>query len=82
MELQDRQQSQLAINLTELDPIFISSCQRQWELLPSLGVRRPFTFHILIFSSENPQPNDLHSGHSIDDSYQVLVVTMFANQSG
>jgi hypothetical protein len=28
--------------------------QRQYELLPSLGVRRLFTFHILIFSSENP----------------------------
>jgi hypothetical protein len=25
---------------------------------------------------------NLHSGHSIDDSYQVLVVAMFANQSG
>jgi hypothetical protein len=24
----------------------------------------------------------LHRGHSIDDSYQVLVVAMFANQSG
>jgi hypothetical protein len=32
------------------------------ELLPSLGVRRPFTFHILIFSSENPQPNELKLG--------------------
>jgi hypothetical protein len=31
---------------------FISSpCQRQSELLPSLGIRRPLTFHILIFSS-------------------------------
>jgi hypothetical protein len=34
--------------------------------LPSLGVRRlssrPFTFHILIFSSENPQPNELKLG--------------------
>jgi hypothetical protein len=28
-------------------------------LLPSLGVRRPLTFHILIFSSETPQPNEL-----------------------
>ena len=27
-----------------------SPCQRQCELLPSLGVRRPLTFHILIFS--------------------------------
>jgi hypothetical protein len=30
---------------------------RQCELLPSLGIRRPLTFHILIFSSEIPQPN-------------------------
>ena len=36
------------------DPIgiFSSSCQMQCELLPSLGIRRPLTFHILIFSSE------------------------------
>jgi hypothetical protein len=27
---------------------------RQCELLPSLGVCRPLTFHILIFSSETP----------------------------
>jgi hypothetical protein len=32
------------------------------ELLPSLGVRRPLTFHILIFSSETPQPNELKLG--------------------
>ena len=43
--------------------IFISSpCQRQCELLPSLGVRRLLTFHILIFSSETPQPNELKLG--------------------
>ena len=29
---------------------FSSPCQRQCELLPSLGVRRRLTFHILIFS--------------------------------
>jgi hypothetical protein len=29
--------------------------------LPSLGVRRPLTFHILIFS-ETPQPNELKLG--------------------
>jgi hypothetical protein len=40
--------------------VFSKPCQRQYELLPSLGVRRlSFTFHILIFSSENPQPNEL-----------------------
>jgi hypothetical protein len=39
------------------------------ELLPSLGFRRllsivcrPLTFHILIFSSETPQPNELKHG--------------------
>jgi hypothetical protein len=32
--------------------LFSSPCQRQCELLPSLGVRRPLTFHILIFSFE------------------------------
>ena len=38
---------------------FVSSpCQRQCELLPSLGVRRPLTFHILIFSSETTWPNE------------------------
>ena len=40
---------------------FISSpWQRQCELLPSLGVRRPLTFRILIFSSETP--NELKLG--------------------
>jgi hypothetical protein len=38
-----------------------SPCQRQCELLPSLGVRRPLTFHILILS-ETPQPNELKLG--------------------
>ena len=30
--------------------------------MPSLGVRRPLTFHILIFSSETPQPNGVKLG--------------------
>jgi hypothetical protein len=47
--------------------IFSSPCQRQRELLSSLGVRRPLNFHILIFSSETPQPNELNA------SYQVSV---------
>ena len=42
--------------------LFSSPCQRQCELLPLLGVRRPLTFHILIFSSETPQPNELKLG--------------------
>jgi hypothetical protein len=29
----------------------------QGELLPSLGIRRLLTFHILIFSSETAWPN-------------------------
>ena len=41
---------------------FSSPCQRQCELLPLLGVRRPLTFHILIFSSETPQPNEVKLG--------------------
>jgi hypothetical protein len=32
------------------------------ELLPSLGVSRPLTFHILIFSSETPQLIELKLG--------------------
>jgi hypothetical protein len=41
---------------------FSSPCQRQCELLPSLVVCRPLTFHILIFSSETPHPNELKLG--------------------
>jgi hypothetical protein len=36
--------------------------QKQGELLPSLGIRRPLTFHILIFSAETPQPNEVKLG--------------------
>jgi hypothetical protein len=32
--------------------------------------------------TDRDEMSNLHSGHSIDDSYQVLVVAMFANQSG
>ena len=43
--------------------IFLSSpCQRQSELSPSLGVCHPLTFHILIFSSETPRPNEVKLG--------------------
>jgi hypothetical protein len=41
---------------------FSSPCQRQCELLPSLDVRRLLAFHILIFSSETPYPNELKLG--------------------
>jgi hypothetical protein len=43
-----------------LTHVFSSPCQS--ELLPSLGVRRPLTFHILIFTTETPQPNELQLG--------------------
>ena len=42
--------------------VFSSPCQRQCEFLPSLGVCRPLTFCILIFSSETSQPNELKLG--------------------
>jgi hypothetical protein len=32
------------------------------SFLPLLGVCRPLTFHILIFSSETPQPNEVKDG--------------------
>jgi hypothetical protein len=41
--------------------IFSSPCQRP----SSLGVCRPLTFHILIFSSETPQPNELKLGRKM-----------------
>jgi hypothetical protein len=41
--------------------IFSSPCQRQCELLASV-VCHPLSFHFLIFSSENPQPNELKLG--------------------
>ena len=37
----------------------VCQCQRQYELLPSLVVRCPLIFRILIFSSETSQPNEL-----------------------
>jgi hypothetical protein len=42
----------MSSSLSHFRRLFSSPCQRQsmWgELLPSLGVRRPLTFHILIF---------------------------------
>jgi hypothetical protein len=42
--------------------LFSSPCQRQSELLPSLGIRRPLIFDILIFSSETAQPNEVKLG--------------------
>ena len=47
--------------MAEVEPEMLvsSPCQRQSELLPSLRVRRPLTFHILIFSSKTTYPNEL-----------------------
>ena len=42
--------------------LFSSPCQRQCEFLPLLGVRRPLTFRILIFSSVTSQPDELKLG--------------------
>jgi hypothetical protein len=44
-------------NVLELNNFFSSPCQRQCELLPSLGVCRLLTFHILI---GKPQSLNLH----------------------
>jgi hypothetical protein len=52
----------LIIMYNHVFSIVSSPCQRQCELLPSLGIRRPLTFHILIFSSETPEPNELKLG--------------------
>ena len=32
--------------------------------------------------TDRDEMSNLHRGHSIDDSYQVMVVAMFANRSG
>jgi hypothetical protein len=43
-------------------PYQVSVHLAECELLPSLGVCRPLTFHNLIFSSETPLPNELKLG--------------------
>jgi hypothetical protein len=48
-------------------------CQLQGELLLSLGIRRPLTFQILIFSSETPQPNKVKLGRKVLSKENVCV---------
>jgi hypothetical protein len=60
--------------------IFNSPCQRQGELLPSLGVHCPLTFHILIFSSETPQPNELKVGRALVSDWLILKILLFCNR--
>jgi hypothetical protein len=47
--------------------LFSKPCQKQYELLPSLGVRR---LSSVIFSSENPQPNLTVSEYYSSNIYQ------------
>ena len=45
--------------ITCIDIFFLAHLAKgNVSFLPSLGVRRPLTFHILIFSSETSQPNE------------------------
>jgi hypothetical protein len=45
-----------------IDRFLLAHLAKGNELLPSLGVRRPLTFHILIISSETPLPIELILG--------------------
>jgi hypothetical protein len=52
-----------AISTNQFYAMFLAHLAKgQGELLPSLGIRYPLTFHILIFSSETSQPHELKLG--------------------
>jgi hypothetical protein len=51
--------------------LFNKPCQSQYELLPSLGVRRLSSVYFSHFDRD--KMNNLYRGPSIDASYQVLV---------
>jgi hypothetical protein len=57
--------------------LFSLPCQRQCELLPSLGIRRLLTFHILIFSSETSRPNELNLVGSIYGRSSLKIAHLF-----
>jgi hypothetical protein len=44
-------------------------------------VHRPLTFHILIFSSETPQPNELKL-NAYNHKHELPLAAMFVNGSG
>ena len=63
--------------------VISSPCKRQCELLPSLDhltsvIRRPLTCHILIFSSETPQPNEVKLG----SPWRLLILSRSINRHG
>ena len=62
MQVQKLARALSTLEIVSESNIISSPWQRQGELLPSLGVRHPLTFHILIFSSETAKPIDLKFG--------------------
>jgi hypothetical protein len=53
--------------------VFSSPCLWKCELLPSLCVRRPLTFHILMFSSTTACPNEQKLSSYRDHLWKVWV---------